>query len=104
MVFMTLNTIVFEKCKIIHNFALFSLFLSHLIPIFINERLHTTILASEEGSNEHELREKIWLYGFDSVFSQVLVEFLFFVSFRILFLTAKLTEQGQILMPCYRSV
>ena len=35
-----------------------------------NERSHTTLLAFEKGFIEYILRGKMWLYGFESVFSR----------------------------------
>ena len=79
MAFMSLKVLVFEKSKVPLIFALF-LFSVLLLPIPINERSQTTFMAFVEGSIEHILRGKIWLYGFDSVFSQVLIDYLFVVS------------------------
>ena len=67
----------FQKLKKLFFILPFSLFYVYLIPILINERPHTTLLAFEEGSIEYILRGKILLYGFDSIFSQVSIEFLF---------------------------
>ena len=74
---MILKMIVLKKNYLI---LLFILSFVVLLPILIHESLHTTLLAFNEGSAEQILREKICLYGFDSFFSQVLIEFLFVVS------------------------
>ena len=62
-------------------------FFVYLLPSFINKRPHNTLLVSEEGAIKHTLRAKFWPYGFDSVFWQVLIEFLFVVFF-LFFLAA----------------
>ena len=59
MAFMTSKIFVFENAKVLLNLAHFLFFV--LLPILINERSLTTLLALEEGSVEHNLRGKIWL-------------------------------------------
>ena len=77
MAFMTSKIIVFEKYKVL---IILAFFVVYLLPIFINERSHILLLTFKEGSIENPLRGKIWRYGFDSVLSLVLVEFLFVFS------------------------
>ena len=101
MAFMTLKTNVFEK---FHLILLFFLFLVYLLQICIQERSHSKLLASKNGLNGQLLSCKIWLHGFDSVFLQVFIEFLFVVSICFLFVTAYKIEQWQVLMPFYASV
>ena len=87
MAFMTLEVILFpKKSKHFFTFALFSFFV-YLLPRLNNERPHTTLLVLEKAAMKHVFRAKIWLYGFDSVFWQVLIEFLF--VFFLFFLAAK---------------
>ena len=69
----------FRKKQVLLILLSFFSFLSSC-HLFFNERLHSLLLAFAEGSLNHIYGEKIWLYGFDSVFSQVLTEFLFVVS------------------------
>ena len=74
MIFMTW----FSKTKVLNIFSLF-LFLIYLLPIVINEKVYTTFLAFEEGSNI--FWGQLLLYGFHSVISQVLIEFFFVCVF-----------------------
>ena len=69
MAFVTLKLKVFKKQKY-HLILPFSV---HLLPFLNNERWYSTLLAFENGAIEHILRGKIWLYGFDSVFSQNII-------------------------------
>ena len=79
MFFMTLDIILFrKKSKIITYFCAF-LFFVYLFPILTNKWLNTTLSVFEEGANEYILRAEIWLDGFESVFWQVSIEFLFVV-------------------------
>ena len=73
-----------------------------MLPGPINEKPDTTLSVFEEGAIEHILRAKIWLYGFDSVFWQLLIGFLFVVF--VLFLAAKKIDYGKVLMPFYRNI
>ena len=68
---MTFKMIVFEKKERFFIILPFFSFVEKLtFPII--ERSHTTLLAFDESSTEHNLSSKIWLYGsvFDSVFLQ----------------------------------
>ena len=76
MAFMCLKTIFFEKYYLILPFLFFFVY---LLPTFINERSYNTILVFGEGAIEHILVAKVWLLGFESVFGQVLIDFLFVV-------------------------
>ena len=51
----------------------------YLLPSFINERLHKTSSVLAESSIEHILMAIVLLYGIESVFCQVLIDFLFVV-------------------------
>ena len=73
MAFMSLEINFFEQKQVLHNFAYFS-FLSNLL-FFINERPHNTLSVFDEGAIEHILEAKVWLYGFQSIFWQVLIDF-----------------------------
>ena len=53
----------------------------YLLPSFVNEMAHNTLPVFDEGAIEHILRAKVWLYGFESVFRQVLIDFLFVYLF-----------------------
>ena len=79
MAFMTLNIIVFENNRVLLNFAHF-LFLALCYPFLLMKGLILLFLAFGDSSFEHILRRKIWVYGFDSVLSKALIEFLFNVS------------------------
>ena len=57
------------------NFAFF-IFI-YLLPSFINERLHNTLLVLKERAIEYILIAIFWFYGFESFFCQVLIHFLF---------------------------
>ena len=46
-----------------------------LLLIFINERPHTTLSVFDEGAIDYILEAKVWLYGFQSSFWQVLIDF-----------------------------
>ena len=79
MFFMTLDTILFrKKIKIITYFCPF-LFFVYLLPSLTNKSPNTTLSVFEEGANEYNLSAELWLEGFDSVFWQVSIEFLFVV-------------------------
>ena len=81
MFFMTLDIILFrKKVKIIRYFFPF-LFFVYLLPSLTNKWPNTPLSVFEEGANEYILRAEIWLDGFDSVFWQVSIEFLFVVFF-----------------------
>ena len=72
-----------KKYSIILLFFFFVL----LLPILIKERSQTILMAFEEGFIELILSGKIWLHGFESVFSCVFSQslifvFLFVVIFR----------------------
>ena len=80
MFFMTLDIILFrKKSKFLGQILLpFSLFV-YLLPILTNKYPNTTLSVFEEDANIYLLRAEIWLDGFDSVFWQVSIEFLFVV-------------------------
>ena len=75
------------------NFALFSLilFITYLL-LLIKEGSDATLSAFEEGSIEHMLERKICLYGFHSVFSQIIIEICLLSLIVVLFVTAKKFE------------
>ena len=50
-----------------------------LVPGLVNERSHTILSVFDEDAIEHTLSAKIWLYGFNSVFCQVLIKLLIVV-------------------------
>ena len=79
MFFMTLDIILLrKKKKLLHTFAPFLIFV-YLLPSLTNKWPNTTLSLFEEGANEYFLRVKIWLDGFERVFWQVSIEFLFVV-------------------------
>ena len=75
MAFMDLKITVSEKYKFHLILLSFSFYCLLVFAILIDEKLHCKLLAFEEGSIEHFSWGRIWLHGFDSVFSQVLIEF-----------------------------
>ena len=78
---MTLDIILFrKKNKIIIYFCPF-LFFVYFLNSLTNKWPNTSLLVFEEGANEYILRVEIWLDGFDSVFWQISIEFLFVVLF-----------------------
>ena len=84
---MTSELVLFrKKIKRITYFWPFFYFV-YLLPRLINEKPPTTLSVSGEGAIEHFFGAKIWLYGFDSVFWQVLIDFSFVVF--LLFISAK---------------
>ena len=94
----------FRKIQSTTKFCNFFSFFVYVLPIPINERSYTTILALEEGSFKHNLRGKMWLYVFDNVFSQYLIGFLFIVSICCSFCNCIKISIMQVLMPSYRFV
>ena len=68
----------FFRKKLFENFYIFSFFVC-LLPGFVNKRSHNTFLVFEKSVIEHILRAKVWLYGFKSVFWQILTDSLFVV-------------------------
>ena len=50
-----------------------------MLPSFIDERLHNILSVLAESAIKHFLMAIVWLYGFESVFCQVLIDFLFVV-------------------------
>ena len=79
MFFMSLHIILFrKKIKIITYFCPF-LFFAYLLPSLTNKWPNTTLSVFEEDANDYILRAEIWLDGFDSLFWQVPIEFLFVV-------------------------
>ena len=87
MSFITSDVILFRKktLKLLHTFAL--RLLDYLLPSLTNEWPHTTLSLLEEGAIEYNMRAKICLKGFDSVFWQVSIIILF-VVFLLCFLAA----------------
>ena len=75
---MTLDIILFRKKSIITYFCPF-LFFVYLLPSLTNKWLNTTLSVLEDEAIEYILRAKVWLDGFDSVFWQISIEFLFVV-------------------------
>ena len=73
MAFMSLEINFFRKKKyyIILHFFLFC----QMLLIFNNERPHNTLSVFDEGAIKHILGAKVWLYGFQSIFWQVLIDF-----------------------------
>ena len=87
MFFMTWDIILIrKKIKIITYFCPF-LFLVYFLPSLTHKWPNITLSVFEEGANEYTLRAEIYLDGFDSVFWQVSIEFLF-VVFLLFFLAA----------------
>ena len=43
--------------------------------IFINERPHNTLSVFDKGAIKHIFDAKVWVYGFQSIFGQVLIDF-----------------------------
>ena len=82
MSYMSLEINFFRKKKYYIFFYIFFLFVK-LLPSFINEQSHITLLVFDDGAVEHILgygfTDKVWLYGFQSIFWQVLIDFLFVV-------------------------
>ena len=79
MAFMSSEIFFFEKkIKVLLIFASCIHFV-YLLPSFINKRSHNTLLGVAENAIEHILKAIVWLYGFESVFCQVLFEFSFVV-------------------------
>ena len=78
--FMTLKLDLFPK-KSQKSFLIlpFFFFFVHLLPSLINEESYNTSSELEEGTIEHILRAKTWLYGYDSVLLQILIQ-LFLLS------------------------
>ena len=76
MTFIFLKIIVLEEYEKI-TLHFFSFFFVYLSSTLINENSHKRILAFDERPIELILIGKICLYCFDSVFSQILSEFLF---------------------------
>ena len=73
------GNIFFEKKLNCYLFLhLFSISV-YLLPSFINERSHNTLSMVAESAIEHILIAIVLLYGFESVFCQVLFDFLFVV-------------------------
>ena len=79
---------------ILHFFIIFIYFL----PSFINERLHNILLMLAKSAVKHFLMAIVWLYGFESVFCQVVIDFVRCL-FVVLFVTAQKTECLQFLIP-----
>ena len=104
MAFITLKKFLFETIKKSHLILPFFLFFVFLLPILIIERSHTTLIAFQEGSIKKILRGYMCLYGFDTVFSHDLIDFLFVVSICCYFCNRKKIKDCQVLMPSYRSL
>ena len=81
MAFMTLKKIVFEEYKSISYFFLFFyFFFVYSLPSLIYEMSHNTLLGLSTKAQSNIFRGEMWLYGIDSFFSHVLIEFLLAVS------------------------
>ena len=84
---MSLAIFFFEKkLKCYLPLHLFSIF-DYLLPSFINEMSHKTLSMVAESAIEHILTAIVWIYGFESVFSQILIDF-FVCCLYVLFVTA----------------
>ena len=81
------------------SFEFFFHFFFILLLCFINERLHKTLSVLAESAIKHILVDIILLYGFESVFCQVLIEFLFVVYLLFFFVTASKIEYQQFSIP-----
>ena len=103
MSFMTLDIILFRKKNQNYYILLPFSFFVYLLPSLTNKWLHNTLSVFEEGAIEYNLRAKIWLDGFDSVFWQVSIDILFVVFLFVLFSRLK-NEKEQVLMPFYRNI
>ena len=86
MAFMSLEIFFFDK-KLVLLCILFSIFV-YLLPSLINERSNNTLLAVAESAIEHFLMVRVWLYGFESVFRQVLFNYFVCSCLYVLFVTA----------------
>ena len=89
MSFMTLDVILLRKKKSeLLNICPFHFFV-YLLLSLTNEGPHTALLVyiTGESAIEYILRAKKWLDGFDSVFWQVSIEYLF-VDFLLFFLAS----------------
>ena len=75
----SLETFFFEKNLVLHIFAFCFPFFFCLLPCFINDRSPNTLSVVAESAIEHILMAILWLYDFESVFCQVLFDFLFVV-------------------------
>ena len=74
-----------------------------MLPSFIKERLQNTLLMSWKSATEQILRAKAWLYGFESVFRQVWIDFLI-VVYLLFFLTAWKIEYRQFFISFYKKL
>ena len=86
MAFMTLETFFFfeKKIQILPKFAFF-FFLSTFYLVIFTEKSNMTSSVLEESALEQILRPKAWLYGFESVFWQILIDILL-VAYSLFFL------------------
>ena len=102
MAFTSLKILFFSKKN---KYYLILPFFVCLLRSFINERSLNIKSVFRKGANEHILRAKIWLYGFESVFWQVLIDFWFVVYLILnrLFVFNRI-EYRQFLIPFDRCV
>ena len=98
---MTLEKILFRKKTSITVFCFLPLV--YLLPSFINERTHNTLLVVHEGAVKHILRNKWCLYGFENAFWKVLFDFLFVVCL-LFFWNRKKNWIRQLLITFYWSI
>ena len=57
------------------SITFFCIFFVYLLLIFIDERPHNTSLVYDEGAIEHILGTKVWRYGFQRIFWEVVIDF-----------------------------
>ena len=73
------NIFFSKKIELLLNFAFCFPFLSTCYLASLKKRSHNTLSVVAESAIEHILMAIVWLYGFESVFGQVLFDFLFVV-------------------------
>ena len=71
--------------QVLNNSEVYFFFFAVLLPSLIDKRSCNTLSVFEEGVVQHIWRAKGWLYGFESVFGQVLYDFLFVVYLLFFF-------------------
>ena len=79
MAFMSLESFFRKILKCYLILHLFFFIFVYLLPGFVNDRSHNKLLVLLESAIEHIFKVIVRLYGSESVFCQVLIDFLFVV-------------------------
>ena len=103
MAFMSLEKNFFEKKLNLYLILQLLKIFVFLLPSFLKERSHKTLSVLAKSANKHILMAIVWLYGFESVFCQVEIDF-FLLSICFSFCNRIKNEYRQFLFPSSKTL